>query len=400
MRSGWSIRTDHFEELNRSGPGDFASTLLAWLKEDVGAQGIRLMFADVEERLLITWGEEGSEGGEIGRAMIDGSIHGRVYVSGRAERAEVSGSPVIIAPVVVRSERLGVIEVRFAEEPERHAEDVVRGVALLAGYVAVAGDRWTDEFHVARRRQDMTLAAELQWTLLPLAAFSTARISLAGALEPAYDIAGDCFDYACGRKYMTAGIFDAMGHGVRAARLTDLAVAAFRNARRSGKPLGAQARLVHDSVAEHSADDAFVTGQLLAVDLVDPGRSRIVNAGHPPPLVQRGSRPPSRLPLLVDYPFGIAFANELSTQPLELKPGDRLTLFSDGVIEARPDEGQPYGMTRLREALKSTRGLAPREATRRIIASVRQHRAADLTDDATILIIDIPLEGSGPLPLR
>jgi len=64
-------------------------------------------------------------------------------------------------------------------------------------------------------------------------------------------------------------------------------------------------------------------------------------------------------------------------------------LFSDGVVEARPDDGEAYGLGSLFRELEALRDLAPREATRRVTRAVREHRSGDLVDDATILMIDI-----------
>jgi serine phosphatase RsbU (regulator of sigma subunit) len=176
---------------------------------------------------------------------------------------------------------------------------------------------------------------------------------------------------------------------VTSARLSDLALVAYRNARRSGKDLGAQAGFVHETLARGFDREGFVTGQMLWVDLDRPGQSHIVNAGHPPPYVHRGRNGPETLELHIDYPFGMPFDNRLRTQELELRSGDRLVLYSDGVVEARPDGGEVFGEERLARELVEVRDFPPREAARRIIGAVRRHRAADLTDDATLLMVDI-----------
>jgi serine phosphatase RsbU (regulator of sigma subunit) len=361
----------------------------------MGAVGVRLFFADVEERLLILWGAAGADLGSGGeRVILDGSVHGRVYLSADPERAMVGGSHCLLIPILGRSERMGVLEARFDAEPTPEVEEAAAAIGLLLGYVIVAADRWTDEFHVARRRQDMTLAAELQWNLLPLGASSTRRMAVAGALEPAYDIAGDLFDYACGRDRLTVGIFDAMGHGVAAARSSALAVAAFRNARRCRRGLEDQARFIHESLARHGPRSSYVTGQLVEVDLEDPARSSIVNAGHPLPLLQRGTVAPRRIDLLVDLPFGMPFEGQPSRQALELLTGDRLVMFTDGVTEASPDAGEAFGDDRLARELIQHRHHSPRDAARGVISSVRAHRAADLLDDATVLVVDVPDDGA------
>src|SRR4029078_12192725 len=90
------------------------------------------------------------------------------------------------------------------------------------------------QFETLRRRRDLGLAAEIQWELLPVQAYELPRFSIAGALQPAYDIGGDIFDYAVSAQLLTVSITDAVGHGLRAAMLSSLTVSAMRNTRRGG----------------------------------------------------------------------------------------------------------------------------------------------------------------------
>jgi hypothetical protein len=389
---------DLLARLNEAGPAQVGPALLSVLNREIGATGVRLLFADVEERVLIAWGEAGERVQLTpSRTAVEGSVHGQVYLTGRSYRGRVEGEAAVVAPIVARSERIGVVEVRLAVEPDDRAEELVSDAGLMAGYFVLAGDRWTDEFQVARRRRDMSLAAEYQWSLLPLAAFSTPNVSLAGALEPAYDIAGDSFDYSFGRYHLIGGIFDAMGHGLDSAALSAIAITSFRNARRAGRELEEQARFIHQSVESLRGGSSFVTGQLLNIDLLDPGRSTIVNAGHPVPFMQRAGEAAYRPELGVDLPFGMPFETDRREQRLALTSGDRLTLFSDGVIEARPEDGEPFSEARLGRELEARRSLSPRETARQIIMEVRRHRGAELVDDATILIIDVSAaKANGP----
>ena len=83
----------------------------------------------------------------------------------------------------------------------------------------------------------MSLAASMQWELLPLV-LNLPDVSVAGMLEPAYDVGGDAFDYAVNGPIVEVAIFDAMGHGVRSAMVAALTVGAYRHARREGSTLG------------------------------------------------------------------------------------------------------------------------------------------------------------------
>ena len=132
-----------------------------------------------------------------------------------------------------------------------------------------------------------------------------------------------------------------------------------------------------------------MTGVMVEIDLVDPGHSSILRAGHHPPILQRLGEPPVVLEVDGGPPFGMPFDEVVPVAPLSLRVGDRLVLFSDGVIEARPEAGDAFGIGSLIDALESSRDVSPREMTRRVTGSVRAHRADDLTDDATILAIDI-----------
>jgi Stage II sporulation protein E (SpoIIE) len=377
-------------ELNEVDPEGIVPALFVGLEATVGASGVRLLIADVEERLLQVCGEEGPHAvPPLASVAMDGTTHGEVYGSGRPLPATVGGHPAVLVPVTARNERIGVLEVITDEPATGGARETLVAIGLLLGHVIVAADRWTDVFHVARRRKQMTLPAELQWNLLPLGAFATPGVIVAAALEPAYEVGGDAFDHAAGGMHLMVGIFDAMGKGLTASRLSALAVAAFRNARRRGDDLEEQAAFVHARLADAFDREGYVTGQLLRIDVERPERSQIVNAGHPLPFLQRQGSPIARLRLEAGLPFGMPFDNDLRALPLPLARGDRLVLVSDGVLEARPEGGELFGEPRLVACLTELRPLPPRETARQVIAAVREHRAADLTDDATMVVVDI-----------
>ena len=354
------------ERLDTAGLSGLMPTLLDELSDAVGAVGVRLLIADVEARRFEM--REGLSAGQVPHSQeieIEGSVHGRAYTDGVLERTAIGGSPVVITPVTARHERQGVLEVTLAEHPTDEDADVVETTGVLLGYLVTAGDLWTDEFHFARRRREMSLAAEIQWNLLPLAAFESREVSVAGALEPAYEVGGDAFDYACGYDDLTLGIFDSMGHGLRASRLSALCVSTFRNARRAGRPLEEQAARIHETLRPGFETEGYTTGAILRVDLRSPERLRRRERGPraPVPAARRRRRRAAR-PLEAEVPFGMPFDTERRVQRLPLQAGDRLTLFSDGIIEAQPDGGAMYGLEALAQLLDGARNLPPREVAR------------------------------------
>ncbi|MEO8291898.1 MAG: PP2C family protein-serine/threonine phosphatase [Actinomycetota bacterium] len=378
------------DRLDSVGLSGLMPVLLDHLAPIVGAVGVRLLIADIEARKLEV--REGLQAGEVPRSQeieIEGSVHGRAYTAGGVAQAEIDGRSVLITPVTARRERQGVLEVSQDRAPTVDDVDVVETLGVLFGYLVTAGDLWTDEFHFARRRRDMTLAAEIQWSLLPLAAFSSKEISIAGALEPAYEVGGDAFDYACSDRTLTLAVFDSMGHGLGAARLSSLCVATFRNARRAGRTILEQADRIHEVLLPGFEREGYTTGAILSIDLASPERTVVVNAGHEQPFLQRGDAAPVQIGLRPEIPFGMPFPVHRETEALPLRQGDRLTLFSDGIIEARPDGGEIFGLESLERILAENRGLSARETARVATCTARDHRAAHLEDDATIVIVDI-----------
>ena len=129
----------------------------------------------------------------------------------RGHPVEVSGEDgtVLWLPLSDGVDRLGVLEV--VSGPRRVRFVVLEHYAhAVAAEVVTRGH--TPPFKRARRRGNMTLAAELQWQLLPPTTFATSEVTLSGALEPAYEVGGDSFDYAYDNGILRLLIIDAVGH--------------------------------------------------------------------------------------------------------------------------------------------------------------------------------------------
>jgi serine phosphatase RsbU (regulator of sigma subunit) len=155
-------------------------------------------------------------------------------------------------------------------------------------------------------------------------------------------------------------------------------VAALRQSRRRGATLAEQAHDANTALTTHASADQFVTGLLLRIGLAT-GTAHLVNAGHPAPYRLRGGVV-EVLPFAPDLPFGTFPDTTYHVHDLPLRPGDRILLVTDGMIErnaARLDI--PHELT-------TTAGLHPRETVQHLIRQVASH--GDLQDDATVLCLD------------
>jgi serine phosphatase RsbU (regulator of sigma subunit) len=167
--------------------------------------------------------------------------------------------------------------------------------------------------------------------------------------------------------------------------LASLVVGAHRHARRAGLPLEEAGAAIDAAVAAQFGRSTFVTGRLGRLDLAT-GVLRWVNAGHPPPLWwHEGALVPwpDHRP---DVPFGLGHRS--TVHELQLSPGDRVLLHTDGVVEARPRRGAAYGQDKLvaRFVEGARAGADVLASLRGMVAALLEHQAGQpLRDDATLL---------------
>jgi Stage II sporulation protein E (SpoIIE) len=348
------------------------------------ADAVNLLLVDYARRELRPFGAY--QGPSLGQERVD---QGEAAVAYRDQITSVNRFQLgwrACLPVSLGGERFGVLDVQLSAEPDGKLLSELETVAMAVAFSLGAASRATDEIELARRARPLSLPAEIQWELLPRLALETPAYVVAGTVEPAYDVGGDTFDHAAQPEALTVSITDAMGHGLQAALLAGLAVAALRNARR--RPAGLLDQVHHANQALHKqfGGEQFVTGQVLRVD-VPGGTGAIVNAGHPLPLRVRGGRV-EPVGLDADLPLGLDNATVYHVQQLTLEPGDRLVLHSDGVLEAAPEGGPAFGTARLEGLLRSSQELAPHEVARLLVREVIAHRAGDLADDVTVVCLD------------
>lgn len=306
--------------------------------------------------------------------------------------ADDAGRCRLYLPLSVWGERMGVL---LVELPATPGPDTVDRAVDIAGDLAVvlrAADRETDRYRRVRRRERLSMAAEMQWELLPGRSVSHGAFELAGQLEPAYTVGGDHFDWSVDGDRLTTTVLNGSGIGLAAALLTAVTVNALRNARRSGGGLVEQAELASDTVFYQHRGRRYVATLLLELDTVT-GRVRAVDAGSPHLLRLRGGTvTPIRLEQ--QLPLGMFAEARYDVQEFDLEPGDRLFVVSDGVWAADPGDRGAYGERAMARAMRSTRLQPPAEAVGTVMRELHAwHADTDLGDDAVVVCLD--WRGSG-----
>ncbi|MFI9803609.1 PP2C family protein-serine/threonine phosphatase [Streptomyces sp. NPDC052301] len=320
---------------------------------------------------------------------VHNSPAGRAFGSQEPFVEDVDGGAVHVhLPVTVRGDRLGVLTVALPDE--EGARDLLGELADIAEVLAhevVVAERDTDLYLQARRKDRLTLAAEMQWQLLPGRACSRPEYELGAQLEPAYAIYGDNFDWSATGDRLTLYVTNGMGEGIEASLLTNLAINALRNARRAGIAIDDQAALADQAVYAHYQGRCYLSVLMLDFELAT-GRAKLVDAGSPQ-LLRLRDGVVERVTFEAQLPLGMFEETDYTAQDFQVEPGDRLVFVSDGVYEVASPGGEAYGDAALARAIMSTRLLPAAEVPRAILRELTGHRGQSLPkDDALVLCLD------------
>ncbi|MCU1599734.1 MAG: protein serine/threonine phosphatase [Frankiales bacterium] len=375
-------------------PHDLAALFDACARR-LGAEGCVVYVADLQQRLLqpLLGARPTPEQSDLASLAVDGTLAGRAYQLGDAQsQTEGDVGIRVWLPVVVGSHRLGVMTATFHAQPVPAMLDALRRLADAAAVLVQGKSAYGDAIIRLRRTHHLGVAAELHYSVLPPLSFSGTNVTVSAALEPCYEVAGDVIDYSVDDGHTQVALFDGMGHGLHSAQCAVFTVAAYRSARRSGLGLIDVLSSVDDALLTGLGGELFSTAVMADLD-TDTGRLRWVNAGHPFPLLLRDGRVVKALETEPRPPLGLGHlvtGGSIEVGAEQLEPGDMVLLYTDGVVEARSPAGEFFGVDRLSELVctQLAGGLAAPETMRRVVRDLLTHHEGQLTDDATLLMLE------------
>ncbi|CAN5641033.1 PP2C family protein-serine/threonine phosphatase [soil metagenome] len=372
--------------LGRCRPGDLGDLVAEVAAHAWGASDVVLHLITHEQTELVPVPAEHLHA--RGQQSLDSGPAGRCFVT----EAQVREGAALWTPVRHGADRLGVLELVLPDDAPAATVDDVARVAQALGLALSAHSRYGDHVEGVRRSQEMSLGAELLWSVLLPPTYASPGVSLSVLLEPTYSTGGDAYDYAVTGDTVHVLVLDAMGHGFPAASLSTIAIAAYRHSRRLGLDLAATAQAM-DTLVAGSFETTFATAVLVELDITT-GRLTWVSAGHPEPLVVRGvGTDASRVETLTSDPapplgVGAGLARP-AVQEDFLEPGDVLVLYTEGVTEARHLDGSMVGEDGFAELVRreSDEEHSVAELTRRVRARLLAAEDAWLSDDVTALLL-------------
>ena len=274
------------------------------------------------------------------------------------------------------------VNVRDTVEFNSLSDDINATVDRLKEYIAEAA---------ARIDRELAVAKEIQRSALPSMEALPPRsdFTLAASMDPAKEVGGDFYDfYFLGENKLSLLIADVAGKGIPGAMYMMRSKSLIKNrAQQGGTPAEIIAD-VNEALCEGNDTGMFVTVWFAILDLTT-GRGVAVNAGHEHPALRRGDGSFE----LVKYRHSPAVATmegiRFREHEFELRPGDCLFVYTDGVAEATDAKPELFGEGRLLEALNQNPAAPPKE----LISAVKQSidafvGEADQFDDITMLCLE------------
>jgi hypothetical protein len=353
----------------------------------VDAEDVAIYLVDYEQTRLVPLPDDTDRA----PLEIDATLAGRAFSAIAVQEADTESGTRLWLPLLDGAERLGVLGLTLPG-----VDGALRvqcsWLATLVAELLMSKGQYTDSYFLARRRRPLSLAAEMQWQLLPPLTFVTPQVVIAGLLEPAYEVAGDAFDYALNGDSAHLAVIDPVGHDLTASVLAAVTVGSYRHSRRAGLDLADTYAAVDQVIATQFGGERFVTGQLAQLDCA-VGRLQWLNAGHPLPLLVRRARVVDTLACHPVPPLGLGLgAGQPAIATAALEPGDRVLFYTDGVTEGRNLTGEPFGEARLADLLvrETLAGQPAAETMRRLAHAILAHQGRTPRDDATMVFLEWP----------
>jgi sigma-B regulation protein RsbU (phosphoserine phosphatase) len=301
------------------------------------------------------------------------------------------------APCLTRAGE--ALTVRWQLTTVRDPEDDRPLLLLATGVdlteVRAAAQRLKTALHKAqalgeRLREDVAHAARLQRSLLP-----APDIELPGAkgyaiLTTCTEVGGDYYDYyGVDGRHTVVIVADASGHGVAAGTLVSSAKIAVRHLAERGETDPAHIlAYINRALLASTHDSMFMTMICLCLDSAG-GLLHYANAGHVFPYLYRRAGGEWQSLEALGLPLGRVAEADYQNATVSLEVGDRLFLYTDGLVEERTPDGEPFGFERLEQRLEEYGGLGCDEAAHWLHHALEQHRGAPaLSDDVTLLVLD------------
>jgi sigma-B regulation protein RsbU (phosphoserine phosphatase) len=217
--------------------------------------------------------------------------------------------------------------------------------------------------------------------------------SIWAKVEPARTVGGDLYTYYRDADSLFLAVGDVSDKGVPAALFMARAISLIQQLAGTATPPD-QAMMELNDALEHDNDSCMFVTLFLGVLNLRDGQLRFASAGHTAPSLLSGGKV-STLEQLTGPALGLATEQVYPCNSLQLKPGDRLAIYTDGIDEAFNESSEMFGVERFNRALLATTGIKAATAGSALFATVREYAGQrPQSDDITLMLLDYAPEAT------
>ncbi len=239
---------------------------------------------------------------------------------------------------------------------------------------------------------ELALAARIQTDMLPnrFPAFpDRCEFDLYASMTPAREVGGDFYDFfLVDDDHLALVIADVSGKGVPAALFMMSATIIIKNNAMQGKSPARILEHTNRAVCDNNREDMFVTVWIGILE-ISTGRLTSANAGHEYPVLKRAGGSYELIRSRHDLFLGAMAGRKYREEEMQLNPGDKLFLYTDGVPEATDAENRMFGLDRMLETLNARQEADPRQTLADIQTAVGAFIGeAEQFDDLTMLCLE------------
>ena len=236
----------------------------------------------------------------------------------------------------------------------------------------------------ARESGEIEAASATQRGLLPQSIPQFPGYEISAAWRPAGAVSGDYLDLLrLDASHLALSVADVIGKGVPAALLMSNVQAAVHALAGEMLPTGELCRRINRIVAANVGNGKFITFFYGVLD--SARRFSYTNAGHCEPILVRQNGECLRLNH-GGVVLGVFPDWEYREEHVQLEPGDRLVLFTDGITEIADATGEEFGEERLMDLLRANRALGAEAMQKRVMAAIADFSGGNFQDDATLIV--------------
>jgi phosphoserine phosphatase RsbU/P len=272
-----------------------------------------------------------------------------------------------------------------------HVYDIVGFAVLLLSFAYTALEMIIgNERRLLSIENELAIARDLQFSILPSAGPKIPSLSIAAVYEPMTAVAGDFYEFLPIDEHRVGFLIaDVNGHGVPAALVASMIKVAAQTVNGCASD-PAEVLKCLGNILNHNLRSQLVSAAYLWID-TEAGSARYSAAGHPPLLYWRSQDDVLHRIESNGLLFGMDLESEYPVREIPLAPGDRFLLYTDGVTEPENDAGEPFGDRRLEQVIRDNRSRTVYELSEQLLGEIRtwKKQAIGLHDDITLIAIDI-----------